>query len=97
MDATRVSGALAKLERSLESTLPSAAFLAGDGSVIYPVRERPIAAGVQKENIHLEAFFNNPERRDNLRRLLNLATHSICGGLPSWAVCAIRSRSRYWR
>ena len=63
MDATRVGSALAKLERSLESTLPSAAFLAGDGSVIYPVRERPIAAGMQKENIHLEAFFNNPERK----------------------------------
>jgi ferredoxin-NADP reductase len=62
-DATRVGSALAMLERSLESTLPSAAFLAGDGSVIYPVRERLIAAGTQKENIHLEAFFNNPERK----------------------------------
>jgi ferredoxin-NADP reductase len=62
-DATRVGSALAMLERLLESTLPSTAFLAGDGAVIYPVRERLIAAGMQKENIHLEAFFNNPERK----------------------------------
>jgi ferredoxin-NADP reductase len=62
-DATRVASALAFLERSLESTLPSTAFLAGDGAVIYPMREKLVAAGMQKENIHLEAFFNNPERK----------------------------------
>ena len=62
-DATRVASALAMLERSLESMLLSTAFLAGDGAVIYPMRERLIAAGMQKENIHLEAFFNNPERK----------------------------------
>lgn len=62
-DATRVGGALAILKRSLEATPPSTAFLAGDGAVIYPVRERLIAAGVQKENIRMEAFFNNPERK----------------------------------
>jgi ferredoxin-NADP reductase len=62
-DATRVGNALAILERSLESTLPSTAFLAGDGAVIYPMRESLVAAGMQKENIHLEAFFNNPERK----------------------------------
>jgi ferredoxin-NADP reductase len=62
-DATRIGSALAMLERSLESNLPSTAFLAGDGAVIYPVRERLVAAGMQKENIHLEAFFNNPERK----------------------------------
>jgi ferredoxin-NADP reductase len=62
-DATRVSRALTELDRSLESRLPANAFLAGDGAVIYPMRERLIAAGMQKENIHLEAFFNNPERK----------------------------------
>jgi ferredoxin-NADP reductase len=62
-DAARIGSAVALLERSLESTLPSTAFLAGDGAVIYPLRERLIAAGMQKENIHLEAFFNNPERK----------------------------------
>jgi|SRR5579863_421044 len=62
-DATRVSRALTELDRSLESRLPANAFLAGDGAVIYPMRERLVAAGMQKENIHLEAFFNNPERK----------------------------------
>ncbi|HUY26867.1 MAG TPA: FAD-dependent oxidoreductase [Candidatus Binataceae bacterium] len=62
-DATRVGGALAMLERSLDSTLPSTAFLAGDGAVIYLMRERLIAAGMHRESIHLEAFFNNPERK----------------------------------
>jgi len=61
--ATRVSSALAIMDRSLESTLPSTAYLAGDGAVIYPLRERLIAAGMRKENICLEAFFNNPERK----------------------------------
>ena len=62
-DATRAGVALAMLKRWLESTPPSTAFLAGDGAVIYPLRERLIAAGMQKENIRMEAFFNNPERK----------------------------------
>ena len=62
-NATRIGSALAMLERSLESTRPSNAFLAGDGAVIYPLRDLLVAAGMQKENIHLEAFFNNPERK----------------------------------
>jgi ferredoxin-NADP reductase len=62
-DTARSGRALSILTRSLESTLPSTAFLAGDGAVIYPMRESLIAAGMQKENIHLEAFFNNPERK----------------------------------
>jgi ferredoxin-NADP reductase len=62
-DTARIGRALSILTRSLESRLPGNAFLAGDGAVIYPMRERLIAAGMQKENIHLEAFFNNPERK----------------------------------
>jgi ferredoxin-NADP reductase len=62
-DATRVDSALTILERLLDSTPPSTAFLAGDGAVIYPLRDRLIAAGMQRESIRLEAFFNNPERK----------------------------------
>lgn len=62
-DSARLDSALALLACSLGSTLPGSAFLAGDGAVIYPLRERLTAAGMQKENIHLEAFFNNPERK----------------------------------
>jgi ferredoxin-NADP reductase len=63
VDSTRTGHALAIVDRSLESRLPADAFLAGDGAVIYPMREKLIAAGMQKENIHVEAFFNNPERK----------------------------------
>ena len=63
VDSTRTGRALAIVDRSLESRLPADAFLAGDGAVIYPMRDRLIAAGMQKENIHVEAFFNNPERK----------------------------------
>jgi ferredoxin-NADP reductase len=63
VDSMRTGRALAIVDRSLESRLPADAFLAGDGAVIYPMREKLIAAGMQKENIHVEAFFNNPERK----------------------------------
>ena len=62
-ESTRASSAMTVLDRSLESALPYTAFLAGDGAVIYPLRDRLVAAGMQKEHIHLEAFFNNPERK----------------------------------
>ncbi len=62
----RLERALALLNRSLESRRPSSAFLAGDGAIIYPLRERLAGAGVPMENIRLEAFFNNPERKARL-------------------------------
>jgi ferredoxin-NADP reductase len=62
-DAARLDSALMELNRSIESGLPASAFLAGDGAVIYPLRERLVAAGMQKEDVRLEAFFNNPERK----------------------------------
>jgi ferredoxin-NADP reductase len=66
-DTARIGRALSILTRSLESTLPSTAFCAGDGAVIFPMRYRLIAAGMHKENIHVEAFFNNPERKAQSR------------------------------
>ncbi len=62
-DSTRVTRAMAVLEQTFERGLPAEAYLAGDGAVIYPLRDRLLAAGMPRENIHLEAFFNNPERR----------------------------------
>lgn len=61
--AARLDRALMELNRLVESGLPTSAFLAGDGAVIYPLRDRLVEAGMQKERIRLEAFFNNPERR----------------------------------
>jgi ferredoxin-NADP reductase len=62
-DAARLDRALMELDRSLEAGLPASAFLAGDGAVIYPLRDRLVAAGMHRESIRLEAFFNNPERK----------------------------------
>ncbi|MBF6569406.1 MAG: FAD-dependent oxidoreductase [Candidatus Binataceae bacterium] len=62
-DSTRIASAIAVLDDSVASTLPSSAFLAGDGALIHPLRERLVAAGMKRETIRLEAFFNNPERR----------------------------------
>jgi ferredoxin-NADP reductase len=47
----------------LARALSKSAFLAGDGGLIYPIRERLLSAGVGSENIKLECFFNNPERK----------------------------------
>jgi len=60
--AKRLDWALALVDRSLDTRPPACAFLAGDGAIIYPLRER-LAAAVPNENIRLEAFFNNPERK----------------------------------
>jgi ferredoxin-NADP reductase len=62
-DASRLERALALVDRSLGAQSPACAFLAGDGAIIYPLRERLVATGVPPENIRLEAFFNNPDRK----------------------------------
>ncbi|HLH75212.1 MAG TPA: FAD-dependent oxidoreductase [Candidatus Binataceae bacterium] len=62
-EASRLGAALLALESALGPALPASAYLAGDGAVIYPLRERLIELGMAKEQIQLEAFFNNPERR----------------------------------
>jgi ferredoxin-NADP reductase len=62
-DPSRVTRAMDVLEQILGRGLPAEAYLAGDGAAIHPLRERLLAAGVAHENIHLEAFFNNPQRR----------------------------------
>jgi ferredoxin-NADP reductase len=61
--AKRLERALALVDRSLDTRSPVCAFLAGDGAIIYLLRERLTAAGVPNENIRVEAFFNNPERK----------------------------------
>src|ERR1700720_1451491 len=61
-DTARIGRALSILTRSLESTLPSTAFLAGDGAVIYPMRERLAPAGAQKKENHPRGVCHKPER-----------------------------------
>jgi ferredoxin-NADP reductase len=59
----RVGAAKAELERVLVDGTPESAFLAGDGDVLYPLREKLIAAGVGDGNIRVESFFNNPNKK----------------------------------
>jgi len=61
--AARAFKALELADEVLLQALPKSVFLAGDGNVIYPLRDRLIEAGVPAENIRLECFFNNPERK----------------------------------
>jgi len=60
---TKLARAVELLDSELHSSVPSSAFLAGDGAVIHGLRDHLMAAGVPSENIHREAFFNNPERK----------------------------------
>jgi ferredoxin-NADP reductase len=62
-DPSRLDRALALVDRSIGARRPSCAYLAGDGAIIYPLRERLVAAGVAQDRIRLEAFFNNPDRK----------------------------------
>jgi ferredoxin-NADP reductase len=46
-----------------ERGVPSQAFLSGDGTLVYGVRDQLVAMGVPDERVKLEAFFNNPARK----------------------------------
>jgi ferredoxin-NADP reductase len=59
----RVATALAEIDRLLGEGLPESVFLAGDGDVLYPLRDRLIAEGVGDDVIRIESFFNNPNKK----------------------------------
>ncbi len=59
----RLACARATVDRVLATQRPDWAYLAGDGALIYPMRDHLADAGVPREHIRLEAFFNNPQRR----------------------------------
>lgn len=50
----------AALTAAREARALDAAYLSGDGAILYPVRE---ALPLAPEKVRLEAFFNNPERK----------------------------------
>jgi ferredoxin-NADP reductase len=62
-DPTRTNKTLMRMEQAFLGRLPKAAFLCGDGALVYAVRDRLIDAGMATENIRIECFFNNPERK----------------------------------
>src|SRR5579875_1384226 len=55
--------ARALVDRVLARRRTDWAYMAGDGALIYPLRDHLAGAGVPLERIRLEAFFNNPDRR----------------------------------
>ncbi len=55
--------ARALVDRLVTKQLPDQVYLAGDGALIYPLRDHLASVGVSADRIRLEAFFNNPERR----------------------------------
>src|SRR5258708_1735563 len=59
----RIATAAAAARRALAAGRPESVFLSGDGAVLYPLRDDLAAAGVDEAAIHLEAFFNNPQRK----------------------------------
>ncbi|HTT74901.1 MAG TPA: FAD-dependent oxidoreductase [Candidatus Binataceae bacterium] len=61
--SARAAKAIEIVDILLARALPKAAFLAGDGAVIYPVRDHLLRAGLAGDDIRLECFFNNPERK----------------------------------
>jgi ferredoxin-NADP reductase len=62
-DPMRVDKTLERMQEAIRGSLPKSAFLCGDGTLVYGVRDRLIAAGMANENIRIECFFNNPERK----------------------------------
>src|SRR5579875_4184907 len=62
-DPERLPCARALLDRVLARRRTDWAYMAGDGALIYPLRDHLAGAGVPLERIRLEAFFNNPDRR----------------------------------
>jgi ferredoxin-NADP reductase len=52
------------VRRHLEANgAPAQALLAGDGHLIFPLRDALVAASAPEEGVRLEAFFHNPARK----------------------------------
>jgi ferredoxin-NADP reductase len=59
----RVAAARDLLRSSLAAGMPAHVFLSGDGAVLYPCAQDLAEAGLAEDKIHLECFFNNPQRK----------------------------------
>jgi len=56
--STRPTKALRLIDEVLAVEVPRSAFLSGDGSVIYALRDRLLDAGVDRDNIRLGGVFS---------------------------------------
>jgi ferredoxin-NADP reductase len=59
----RAAAARAALQAALEPGRPDRVFLSGDGAVLYPLGHDLMELGLAEDQIRLECFFNNPQRR----------------------------------
>jgi ferredoxin-NADP reductase len=59
----RVAAARSLLASYLDEGLPAHVFLSGDGAILYPLCQDLAEAGLAENQIRLECFFNNPQRR----------------------------------
>jgi ferredoxin-NADP reductase len=62
-NSERVRKVLSVVAKAVAAEVPKRAFLSGDGAAIQAVSEWLTAAGVRSENVRIECFFNNPQRR----------------------------------
>lgn len=61
--AERILVATFMIDRLLAIESPERVFLSGDGTVLGPLRERLVAAGMRADDVRVECFFNNPAKR----------------------------------
>jgi hypothetical protein len=59
----RVEKILNVVTQILDANVPKGAFLSGDGAVVHAVSDRLTTAGLGGEDIRIECFFNNPQRK----------------------------------
>jgi ferredoxin-NADP reductase len=62
-NSARVQQALNIVAQAVAAEVPNRAFLSGDGAVVHAVSDWLTAAGVRGEDVRIECFFNNPQRR----------------------------------
>jgi ferredoxin-NADP reductase len=55
--------ACALVEAHLSAETYDIVFCAGDGAVIYPLRDRLVSLGIPEDRVRLESFFNNPLKK----------------------------------
>jgi hypothetical protein len=48
---------------TIAAEMPKRVFLSGDGAVVHAVSEWLMGAGLRGEDVCIECFFNNPQRK----------------------------------
>lgn len=59
----RISKAGSVFQELINRIKPQAAYLSGDGALLYPFKDELLRSGVQEDRIKVECFFNNPFKK----------------------------------